>query len=274
MRFYTVPSSKEARKSVEWAIWLIGLFYLLSLVMGYGAAALVGPAKINAAPGKANSAAPLLAFELGGEILLGLISAIAFATILAVVAGLTITASASLAHDIYGQVIKKGVGGADAEVRVARITAVVIGALAIVGGVFAKDQNIAFLVALAFAVAASANLPTILYSLFWKRFNTRGALWSLYGGLISVVTLIVFSPVVSGKPADPVTGLSPSMITDPDVDFSWFPLDNPGIVSIPLSFLLGWLGTITSKERSDPQRFAEMEVRSLTGHGAEKAVVH
>jgi cation/acetate symporter len=274
MRFYTVPSSKEARKSVEWAIWLIGLFYLLSLVMGYGAAALVGPAEISAAPGKANSAAPLLAFHLGGEILLGLISAIAFATILAVVAGLTITASASLAHDIYGQVIKKGVGGADAEVRVARITAVVIGALAIVGGVFAKDQNIAFLVALAFAVAASANLPTILYSLFWKRFNTRGALWSLYGGLISVVTLIVFSPVVSGKPADPVTGLSPSMITDPDVDFSWFPLDNPGIVSIPLSFLLGWLGTITSKERSDPQRFAEMEVRSLTGHCAEKAVVH
>jgi cation/acetate symporter len=274
MRFYTVPSSKEARKSVEWAIWLIGLFYLLSLVMGYGAAALVGPAEISAAPGKANSAAPLLAFHLGGEILLGLISAIAFATILAVVAGLTITASASLAHDIYGQVIKKGVGGADAEVRVARITAVVIGALAIVGGVFAKDQNIAFLVALAFAVAASANLPTILYSLFWKRFNTRGALWSLYGGLISVVTLIVFSPVVSGKPADPVTGLSPSMITDPDVDFSWFPLDNPGIVSIPLSFLLGWLGTITSKERSDPQRFAEMEVRSLTGHGAEKAVGH
>jgi cation/acetate symporter len=274
MRFYTVPSSKEARKSVEWAIWLIGLFYLLSLVMGYGAAALVGPAEISAAPGKANSAAPLLAFHLGGEILLGLISAIAFATILAVVAGLTITASASLAHDIYGQVIKKGVGGADSEVRVARITAVVIGALAIVGGVFAKDQNIAFLVALAFAVAASANLPTILYSLFWKRFNTRGALWSLYGGLISVVTLIVFSPVVSGKPADPATGLSPSMITDPSVDLSWFPLDNPGIVSIPLSFFLGWLGTITSKERSDPQRFAEMEVRSLTGHGAEKAVAH
>jgi len=274
MRFYTVPSSKEARKSVEWAIWLIGLFYLLSLVMGFGAAALVGPAEISAAPGKANSAAPLLAFHLGGEILLGLISAIAFATILAVVAGLTITASASLAHDIYGQVIKKGVGGADAEVRVARITAVVIGALAIVGGVFAKDQNIAFLVALAFAVAASANLPTILYSLFWKRFNTRGALWSLYGGLISVVTLIVFSPVVSGKPADPVTGLSPSMITDPNVDFSWFPLDNPGIVSIPLSFFLGWLGTITSKEKANEQKFAEMEVRSLTGHGAEKAVAH
>ncbi|TQJ49259.1 cation acetate symporter [Phycicoccus sp. SLBN-51] len=274
MRFYTVPSSKEARKSVEWAIWLIGLFYLLSLVMGYGAAALVGPGKILSAPGKANSAAPLLAFELGGEILLGLISAIAFATILAVVAGLTITASASFAHDIYAQVIKRGQVNADAEVRVARMTALVIGAVAILGGIFAKNQNIAFLVALAFAVAASANLPTILYSLFWKRFNTRGALWSLYGGLISVITLIVFSPVVSGKAPLVEGGPSPSMITDPSVDFSWFPLDNPGIISIPLSFFLGWLGTVTSSEKANEVKFAEMEVRSLTGHGAEKAVAH
>ena len=274
MRFYTVPSSKEARKSVEWAIWLIGLFYLLSLVMGYGAAALVGPDKILAAPGKANSAAPLLAFELGGEILLGLISAIAFATILAVVAGLTITASASFAHDIYAQVIKRGEVAADAEVKIARRTALVIGAIAIVGGIFAKNQNIAFLVALAFAVAASANLPTILYSLFWKRFNTRGALWSLYGGLVSVITLIVFSPVVSGKPPLTEGGPSPSMITNTDIDFSWFPLDNPGIISIPLSFFLGWLGTVTSKEPVNERKFAEMEVRSLTGHGSEKAVAH
>ena len=274
MRFYTVPSSKEARKSVEWAIWLIGLFYLMSLVMGYGAAALVGPDKILAAPGKANSAAPLLAFELGGEILLGLISAIAFATILAVVAGLTITASASFAHDIYAQVIKRGEVAADAEVKVARRTALVIGAIAIVGGIFAKNQNIAFLVALAFAVAASANLPTILYSLFWKRFNTRGALWSLYGGLVSVITLIVFSPVVSGKAPLTEGGPSPSMITNPDIDFSWFPLDNPGIISIPLSFFLGWLGTVTSREAVNERKFAEMEVRSLTGHGAEKAVAH
>ena len=274
MRFYTVPSSKEARKSVEWAIWLIGLFYLLSLVMGYGAAALVGPEKITAAPGKANSAAPLLAFELGGEILLGLISAIAFATILAVVAGLTITASASFAHDIYAQVIKRGEVSADAEVKVARRTALVIGAVAIVGGIFAKNQNIAFLVALAFAVAASANLPTILYSLFWKRFNTRGALWSLYGGLVSVITLIVFSPVVSGKAPLTEGGPSQSMITNPEIDFSWFPLDNPGIISIPLSFFLGWLGTVTSKEPANELKFAEMEVRSLTGYGSEKAVAH
>ncbi|WP_295698821.1 cation acetate symporter [Lapillicoccus sp.] len=272
MRFYTVPTSKEARKSVEWAIWLIGLFYLLTLVLGYGAAALVGPAEINAAPGKANSAAPLLAYHLGGTFLLGIIAAVAFATILAVVAGLTITASASFAHDVWGHVIKKGEGSADAEVRIARISAVVIGVIAIIGGIFANGQNIAFLVALAFAIAASANLPTILYSLFWKRFNTRGALFSIYGGLIIALTLIIFSPVVSGKPADAKTGLSPSMITDASVNFHWFPLDNPGLVSIPLGFLLGWVGTITSKEYN-AKKYAEMEVRSLTGAGAEKVVL-
>jgi cation/acetate symporter len=273
MRFYTVPSSKEARRSVTWAIWIIGVFYLFTLVLGFGAAALVGPDVIKAAPGKVNSAAPLLAYELGGELLLGLISAVAFATILAVVAGLTITASASFAHDIYGQVIKKGAVSGTGEVRVARITAVVIGAVAIVGGIFANGQNIAFLVALAFAVAASANLPTILYSLFWRRFNTRGALWSIYGGLASAIILIAFSPVVSGK-VDAKTHLSLSMITDKSIDFHWFPLDNPGIISIPLAFLLGWLGTVTSKEGTNIEKFAEMEVRSLTGAGAEKAVQH
>jgi cation/acetate symporter len=270
MRFYTVPTSKEARKSVVWAIALIGLFYLFSLVLGFGAAALVGPETIAAAPGKANSAAPLLAYELGGTLLLGFISAVAFATILAVVAGLTITASASFAHDVYANVIKKGTVAADAEVRVARISAVVIGLVAIVGGILAKDQNIAFLVALAFAVAASANLPTILYSLFWKGFTTRGALWSIYGGLISSITLIVFSPVVSGKPIDPVTGKSASMLQG--VDFSWFPLENPGLISIPLAFFLGWLGSVTDKERPNAAKYAEMEVRSLTGAGAEKSV--
>ncbi|WP_020389043.1 cation acetate symporter [Kribbella catacumbae] len=273
MRFYTVPNSREARRSVSWAIWIIGIFYLFTLVLGYGAAALVGPDAIRAAPGKANSAAPLLAYELGGEILLGVISAVAFATILAVVAGLTITASASFAHDIYGQVIKKGQVSGDGEVRVARITVLVIGVVAIVGGIFANGQNIAFLVALAFAVAASANLPTILYSLFWRRFNTRGALWSIYGGLGSAIILIAFSPVVSGK-VDKKTGASLSMITDTGIDFSWFPLDNPGIVSIPLAFVLGIIGTLTSKEGTNVDKFAEMEVRSLTGAGAEKAVHH
>jgi cation/acetate symporter len=270
MRFYTVPTAKDARKSVVWAIALIGMFYLFSLVLGYGAAAIVGPENILTAPGKANSAAPLLAYELGGTLLLGFISAVAFATILAVVAGLTITASASFAHDVYANVIKKGEVAADKEVRVARISAVVIGLVAIVGGILAKDQNIAFLVALAFAVAASANLPTILYSLFWRNFTTRGALWSIYGGLIASVGLIIFSPVVSGKPVDAVTGRSASMIQG--VDFSWFPLDNPGLVSIPLAFFLGWLGAVTDKEKPNKAKYAEMEVRSLTGAGAEKSV--
>ena len=273
VRFYTVPSAREARRSVVWAIWLIGIFYLFTLVLGFGAAKYVGAKAIAAAPGKANSAAPLLAYELGGTLLLGVIAAVAFATILAVVAGLTIAASTSFAHDIYANVIKKGHATAGSEVRVARITAVVVGLVAILGGIVAKDQNVAFLVALAFAIAASANLPTILYSLFWRRFNTRGALWSIYGGLISTLTLIVFSPVMSGK-IDPITKKSASLITDTGVDFHWFPLDNPGLVSIPLAFLLGYVGTVTSRERSDPARFAEMEVRSLTGAGAEKATVH
>ncbi len=263
MRFYTVPTAKEARRSVVWAIWLIGLFYLFTLTLGYGAAALVGPERIAAAPGAANSAAPLLAFELGGTLLLGVISAVAFATILAVVAGLTITASASFAHDIYAQVIKRGNPPPGAEVRVARIAALVVGGVAILGGIAANGQNIAFLVALAFAVAASANLPTILYSLFWKRFNTRGCLWSIYGGLVITLTLIIFSPAVSGLPT--------SMFKN--ADFAWFPLANPGIVSIPASFLLGFLGTVTSKEYN-AAKYAEMEVRSLTGAGSSNEVAH
>jgi len=273
MRFYTVPSAKEARRSVVWAIWLIGIFYLFTLVLGYGAGALVGPDAIRSAPGGVNSAAPLLAFELGGTVLLGLISAVAFATILAVVAGLTITAAASFAHDIYASVIKDGKVEPDKEVRVARITVVVIGLLAIVGGIFANGQNVAFLVALAFAVAASANLPTILYSLFWKRFNTSGALWSMYGGLISCIVLIALSPVVSGK-VDPTTGLSLSMIKDTSVDFAIIPLENPGLISIPLAFVLGIVGTFLSRTPAAPGKFAEMEVRSLTGAGAEKATTH
>jgi len=274
MRFYTVPTAKEARRSVVWAIWLIGLFYLFTLVLGYGAGALVGPDAIKKAPGGANSAAPLLAYELGGTVLLGLIAAVAFATILAVVAGLTITASASFAHDIYINVIKHGhvQDEQQTEVKVARRTAVVIGIVAILGGILANGQNIAFLVALAFAVAASANLPTILYSLFWKRFNTQGALWSIYGGLGITLILIIFSPVVSGKPVDAATGRSPSMLQG--VDFHWFPLDNPGLVSIPLSFLLGYLGTVLSKERADEGKYAEMEVRSLTGAGVEGVSHH
>jgi cation/acetate symporter len=274
MRFYTVPTAKDARRSVVWAIWLIGIFYLFSLIIGYGAGALVGPDRILTAPGGVNAAAPLLAFELGGTVLLGIIAGVAFATILAVVAGLTITASASFAHDVYASVIKKGQVSGNGEVHVARITAVVIGAISIGLGILALQAglNIAFLVALAFAVAASANLPTIIYTLFWKRFTTQGALWSIYGGLIACIGLIIFSPVVSGAPVNPVTGVSPSLFQN--VDFHWFPLNNPGLVSIPLSFFLGWLGTKLSKEQPDELKNAELEVRSLTGIGAEKAVAH
>ncbi|MHA6629507.1 solute symporter family protein [Pseudonocardia sichuanensis] len=264
MRFYTVPNAKEARRSVVWAIWLIGIFYLFSLVLGYGAAALVpgGAQRISTAPGGTNSAAPLLAYQLGGELLLGIISAIAFATILAVVAGLTITASASFAHDVYANVIKRGTAKPDAEVRVARRTAVLVGVVAVAAGILARNQNVAFLVALAFAVAASANLPTLLYSLFWKRFNTMGALCSIYGGLGTSVVLIVLSPAVSGGPS--------AMI--PTADFAVFPLANPGLVSIPASFLLGVLGTFLGrKDEHAAARHAEMEVRALTGAGSEKA---
>ncbi|RLP70134.1 cation acetate symporter [Mycetocola reblochoni] len=264
MRFYTVPTAKEARRSVVWAIWLIGVFYLFTLVLGYGAAWLIPREQILSSPGGVNSAAPILAFELGGPVLLGIIAAVAFATILAVVAGLTITAAASFAHDVYANVIRRGRVDPDGEVRVARITVVVIGVLAIVGGIGVQGQNVAFLVALAFAVAASANLPTILYSLYWRRFTTRGALWSMYGGLGSALVLIVFSPVVSGAET--------SMF--PDADVAWFPLSNPGIVSIPLGFLLGILGSLSSRRAEDPALAAEMQVRSLTGHGAEKASDH
>ncbi|MBG6083854.1 cation/acetate symporter [Zhihengliuella flava] len=264
MRFYTVPTAKEARRSVVWAIWLIGAFYLFTLVLGYGAGALLGPERIENAPGGVNSAAPLLAFELGGSLLLGIISAVAFATILAVVAGLTITAAASFSHDIYANVIAKGKTTPQKEVVVARRTVLVIGVLAILGGIGAQGQNVAFLVALAFAVAASANLPTIIYSLFWRRFTTRGAVFSMYGGLGAALVLIIFSPVMSGAES--------SMI--PGADFAIFPLSNPGIVSIPLAFLLGWIGSITDKDGEDRKIQAEMEVRSLTGVGAEKAVDH
>ncbi|MFD7506174.1 cation acetate symporter [Streptomyces sp. NPDC059850] len=265
IRFYTVPTAQAARKSVNWAIGIIGGFYLMTIALGFGAAALLDRDTIIKSNKSGNTAAPLLAEEIGGgasstggAILLAVISAVAFATILAVVAGLTLASSSSFAHDLYANVIRKGQATQKEEIRAARWATVGIGSVAVVLGVFARDLNVAGLVALAFAVAASANLPTILYSLFWKRFTTQGALWSIYGGLISSVFLVLFSPVVSGKPT--------SMF--PDVDFHWFPLENPGLISIPLGFLLGWLGTLVSKEEPDKAKYAELEVRSLTGHGA------
>jgi cation/acetate symporter len=265
-RFYTVPTSKIARKSVLWAIGIIGTFYLFTLALGFGAAALVGSKAITDQDKAGNTAAPQLAQALGidyfggdtgGAVLLAIIAAVAFATILAVVAGLTLASSSSLAHDFYASVVKRGQASERDEVRVARISAFIIGAIAIVLSIFAQSLNVAFLVALAFAVAASGNLPAIIYSLFWKRFNTSGALWAIYGGLISAVFLVFFSPVVSGS----------ATAMFPDSDWHWFPLNNPGIISIPVGFLCGWIGTLISKE-SDADKYAELEVRSLTGFGA------
>ncbi|HEY6745900.1 MAG TPA: cation acetate symporter [Mycobacteriales bacterium] len=264
MRFYTVPTSRDARRSVNWAIALIGTFYLFTLALGFGAAALVGSAAIRASSPSGNTAAPQLAEELGGgagsaggAIFLAFIASVAFATILAVVAGLTLASSSSVAHDIYANVVRKGDVDEGSEVRVARVAAVVIGAVSIVLSVFLQNVNVAALVALAFALAASGNLPAMLYSLFWRRFNTQGATWAIYGGLGVALFLVIFSPVVSGRPT--------SMISDKD--FSWFPLENPGVLSIPLGFFFGWLGTVLSKERDDA-KFDELEVRSLTGAGA------
>ncbi|RPK87045.1 MULTISPECIES: cation acetate symporter [Streptomyces] len=265
IRFYTVPTAKAARKSVNWAIGIIGAFYLMTIVLGFGAAAILKPGDIIASNKAGNTAAPLAALEIGGgsgstggAILLAVISAVAFATILAVVAGLTLASSSSFAHDIYANVIRKGQATEKEEVRAARWATVAIGIVSIALGALARDLNVAGLVALAFAVAASANLPTILYSLFWKRFTTQGALWSIYGGLASSVLLVLFSPVVSSKPT--------SMF--PGVDFAWFPLENPGLISIPLGFLLGWVGSLLSKEKPDTDKYAELEVKSLTGVGA------
>lgn len=265
IRFYTVPTAKAARKSVNWAIGIIGAFYLMTIVLGFGAAAILKPDDIIASNKAGNTAAPLAALEIGGgsgstggAILLAVISAVAFATILAVVAGLTLASSSSFAHDIYANVIRRGKATEKEEVRAARWATVAIGVVSIGLGALARDLNVAGLVALAFAVAASANLPTILYSLFWKRFTTQGALWSIYGGLASSVLLVLFSPVVSSKPS--------SMF--PSVDFAWFPLENPGLISIPLGFLLGWVGSLLSKEKPDTDKYAELEVKSLTGIGA------
>ncbi|GAA1651682.1 cation acetate symporter [Kribbella alba] len=272
IRFYTVPDSRSARRSVQWAIGLIGAFYLMTLALGFGAAALLDTGKDSAvAASKGNTASVLLAEvvggganSVGGAILLALIAAVAFATILAVVAGLTLTSASSFAHDLYVNVIAKGKVTEKNEIRVARFAAIGIGAVAIGLAIPAQKLNIAFLVALAFAVAASANLPALLFNLFWRKFNTTGAVWSIYGGLISAVVLVIFSPVVSGKPTSMITG----------ADFAWFPLSNPGIISIPLGFLLGVIGTYLGRDRTSEKRYNELLVRALTGAGAEGPAKH
>jgi len=294
IRFYTVPDGRTARRSVLWAIGIIGVFYLLTLALGFGAAALVGRTAIVAQDPGGNTAAPQLAQavgghyfgDFGGALLLAIIAAVAFATILAVVAGLTLASSSSLAHDLYANVIRRGKTTERQEVVVARYSAFAIGAVAILLGAFARNLNVAFLVAVAFAIAASANLPAILFSLFWKRFNTRGATWGIYAGLIAAVGVVLLSPVCWGgaSTARPAAVLTKAQAADCGVAvtskavnnatalFSCtaaapIPLENPGLISIPIGFIFAALGAVTSRER-DERKYAELEVRSLTGAGA------
>jgi cation/acetate symporter len=281
IRFYTVPSSKVARKSVNWAIGNIGAFYLMTIALGFGAAALV-PREIlgrgfkedgSLVDSSGNVAAPQLAQvlgggegSLGGAIMLAVIGAIAFAVILATVAGLTLASSTSFAHDLYGAVIRNGKATEAEEVRVARIAAVVIGIISIGIAIPAQGLNVAFLVGLAFAIAASANLPTVLMTMFWKSFNTRGAVFAIYGGLGMALFLLVLSPNFSGA-ANSLIPLGTG------IDWNYFPLRNPGLISIPFGFLMGWVGTVTSSERNIA-KYAELEVRSLTGADIGKSVSH
>ena len=255
IRFYTVPDAKTARASVVWAMLIIGAFYIMTTFFGFGAANLLGPDYVKA-NGGTNMAAPELARVLGGEIFFAFISAVAFATILAVVAGLTISASTSFAHDFFVNVIHHGKEHRPGEeVKVARITAFVVGAASIgIAILLGPAVNVAFLVGLAFAVAASANLPVMLASLFWKRFNTSGAVWGLGVGLVSSIGLILMSPDFMKEPI--------------------FPLKNPALVSIPLGLIATWFGTVLSKEKASEEKFVELTVRAQTGLGAEKASEH
>ncbi len=261
VRFYTVPDAKTARHSVVWAMVLIGAFYIMTTFLGFGAATIVGRDFI-AKNGGINMSGPQLANSLGGSFFFAFICAIAFATILAVVAGLTISASTSFAHDFWTNVIHKGTERSPGEeVRVARITAFVVGAASIaIAILLGPAANVAVLVALAFAVAASANLPVIVLSIFWKRFNTAGAVWGLAIGLLGSIALIMIGPNMMGK-GKLIEAAAPL-----------FPLGNPGILSVPLGFLGAWLGTMLGKHEDEAERkFTELEVRANVGLGAEKA---
>ncbi len=262
VRFFTVPDAKTARVSVVWATAIIGVFYILTTFFGFGAATILTQADITF-EGKLdqNMVAPILAQKLGGEWFFAFISAVAFATILAVVAGLTMSASTSFAHDFYTNVIHHGKESRPGqEIRVARITAFVVGAASIFLAIKLRSLNVAFLVGLAFAVAASANLPVIIFSIFWKRFNTTGAVTGLLVGLVSSIVLILISPSVMALDGSTLIKAEP-----------WFPLKNPGIVSIPLGFLGAWLGTLlTARDPLAEDKFAELSVRAQTGLGAEK----
>jgi cation/acetate symporter len=264
MRFFTVPTAKAARGSVGWAVTFIGVFYLMVGVLGFGTMAILGSGAAKAAGDGGNLAAPLLAQSLGGgsgsaggDIFFAVISGIAFATILAVVAGLVISASGAIAHDIYSSVLRRDATESteDREVVIGKIAAAVIGAAAIVVAIAAGPGfNVQFLVGLAFSIAASANFPALVLALMWKRFNTTGALVGVAFGLVSSITLII---------------LSPAVWPGPDAEGGPFPLSNPALVSVPLGFLGCVLGTLLSRERESEITYGELRVRAETGIGAE-----
>ena len=265
MRFFTVRDAKAARSSVAWAVGLIGVFYILTTTLGFGARAILGGGAEEAVGKGGNLAAPLLAEEVGGgagtvggDLFLAIIAAVAFATILAVVAGLVLSASGAVAHDVWSNIVRHGRDSEKEEVWVAKIAAVAIGAIAIaiaiVGG---EGLNVSFMVGLAFAVAASANFPALLLALVWRRFNTTGAVTGVLFGTISSIALVIISPTVWPGP-DAEGGA-----------FGWWTLANPAIVSVPLGFFGCWLGTMLSRERKAERTFDELFVRSETGLGAE-----
>jgi cation/acetate symporter len=265
MRFFTVPDAKAARSSVMWAVILIGAFYVMTTALGFGARAILGSGAEEAVGTGGNLAAPLLAEEVGGgagtvggDLFLAIIAAVAFATILAVVAGLVISASGAVAHDVWSNVVRRGKDSEREEVWVAKIAAVSIGAIAIAIAVIGGEGlNVSFMVGLAFAVAASATFPALLLALTWRRFNTTGAVTGVLFVVLSSIALVIISPTVWPGPDSEGGALG------------FYDLANPGIVSIPLGFIGCWLGTVLSREPAAEARFPELYVRSETGLGAE-----
>jgi cation/acetate symporter len=251
MRFYTVPDARTARTSVSYATGFIGFFYLLTFVLGFGAMVLVGQDAIRAVDRGGNMAAPLLAEAVGGTGFMGFIAAVAFATILAVVAGLTLSGAAALSHDLWVNVVRKGTAPEHEQLRVARLASLLLGALSIALGVAFKGQNVAYMVGLAFAIAASANFPALVLSVFWRRFTTRGAQASMLVGTLSALGLIWLSPTVQVR----ILGLAKAP----------FPLNNPGLVTIPLAFLTGIVVSVLFPEKEAEERFAEVEQRLHLG---------
>ncbi len=255
MRFYTVPDARAARTSVFVATGLIGLFYLLTFILGFGAMVLVGPETIKAVDQGGNMAAPLLAELLGGTPFLGFIAAVAFATILAVVAGLTLSGAAALSHDLWVSVIRKGQVQEGEQLRVARLATVALGILAVALGITFKGQNVAFTVSLAFAIAASANFPALVLAIFWRGYTTGGAVASMAVGTLGTLVLIYLSPTIQ---VDLLGNQS-----------AWFTLKNPALVTIPLSFVCGILVSLLRPEPRARQAYAEVEHRMHLGVRAE-----